>query len=125
MRSTGRMRGDLVGDGWWLRSTFRSEIGGTKIEGRGLTGFDVKKKCYVRYWVDSGSAVLGTSTCTLDESGKKLVGSGTLELAGRQVEASEEWELGEDLRHCTQRLSAEGKDAGTFENVMTRRPVPK
>lgn len=125
MRSRGRMREDLVGDGWWLRSTFRSEIDGAKIEGRGLTGFNLKQKCYVRYWVDSGSAVLATSTCALDESGKKLVGSGTLEMAGRQVESSEEWELGDDLRHCKQRLSVEGKDAGTFENVMTRRPEPK
>ena len=32
MRSRGRMREDLGGAGWWLRSTFRSEIDGARIE---------------------------------------------------------------------------------------------
>jgi len=125
IRGTGRIREELVSDGWWLRSSMQAEIGPDRIEGRGLMGFDPRQKCYVRYWVDSGSGTFAISTCKLDESGKKLTGSGTLMLGG-EVTSEDEAEIGDDLRHTTQRLkAADGKDAGTFETVLTRRPAPK
>jgi hypothetical protein len=70
--------------------------------------------------------VLAISTCTLDETGKKLVGTGTMQMPDGEVTVAEEVELGTDQRHVTQRLkSADGKDAGTLEMVMTRRPAAK
>jgi hypothetical protein len=47
-------------------------------------------------------------------------------VAGGEVTIAEEVELGADQRRVVQRLrTSEGKDAGTFEMVMTRRPPPK
>ena len=37
----------------WLIEEFVGEVDGIKFEGHGLTTFDVKKKKYVNYWVDS------------------------------------------------------------------------
>ncbi|HEX6812457.1 MAG TPA: DUF1579 family protein [Planctomycetota bacterium] len=126
MRSTGRMREEVVGDGCWLRSSFEGDFSGSKIEGRGLMGFDQKQKRYVRYWVDSGSAVFAISTSALDEGGKKMIGSGVTQMPGGEVTIAEEVELGADLRRVVQRLrTSEGKDGGTFEMVMTRRPPAK
>lgn len=126
MRSTGRMREELVGDGCWLRSSFESEFGGSKIEGRGLLGFDRKQMRYVRYWADSGSPVLAISSSALDPTGKKLIGTGTTLMPRGEVTIEEEVELGSDLRRVVQRLrTSEGKDAGSFEMVMTRRPPQK
>ncbi|MFY9344935.1 MAG: DUF1579 family protein [Planctomycetota bacterium] len=126
MRSTGRMCDSVLTDGCWLRSVFESEFGGSRIEGRGLMGFDKQQRRYVRFWVDSGSPVLAISTCTLDEAGKKLVGTGTLQMPDGEVTVAEEVELGIDQRRVIQRLqSADGKDAGTFEMVLTRRPATK
>ena len=125
IRGTGRMREELVSDGWWLRSSLQAEVGTDKVEGRGLMGFDAERKCYVRFWVDSGSGSFAISTCKLDESGKKLTGSGTLMMGG-EVTSEDEAEIGDDLRRATQRLkTADGKDAGTFVTVLTRRPAPK
>jgi len=126
VRSMGRMREEVVGDGCWLRSSFLSEFGGSKIEGRGLMGYDKKQMRYVRFWVDSGSPVLAVSSSEIDETGKKLVGTGTTQMPGGEVTIAEEVELGIDQRHVVQRLrTSDGKDAGTFEMVMTRRPPPK
>jgi hypothetical protein len=126
MRSEGSLREEVVGDGYWLRSSFESEFGGSRIEGRGLMGFDQKEKRYVRYWVDNGSPVLAVSTSVLDDTGKKLIGTGTTQMPGGEVTVAEEAELGADQRRVVQRLStSDGKDAGTFEMVLTRRPPPK
>ncbi|HEX5053404.1 MAG TPA: DUF1579 family protein [Planctomycetota bacterium] len=115
---------DVVGDGCWLHSTFESEFGGSRIEGRGLMGFDARQKRYVRYWIDSGTPLLAISSSALDETGRKLVGTGTTQMSGGEVTIAEQIELGSEQRHVTQRLStSDGKDAGTFEMVLTRRPA--
>ena len=70
--------------------------------------------------------MLAISTSSIDETGKKLVGTGATQMPGGEVTIAEEVELGADQRHVVQRLtSADGKDAGTFEMVMTRRAPAK
>lgn len=123
-RSRGRMREQVVGDGCWLHSSFEGELNGSRIEGRGLMGFDSKQKRYVCYWVDNGSPALAISTSALDETGKKLIGAGTTPMPSGEVTIAEEIELDTDLRHLMRHMStSDGKDAGTFEMVMTRRPA--
>jgi hypothetical protein len=39
--------------GFWLRSHFKSDLGGMPFEGRGITTFDPRKKKYVGAWADS------------------------------------------------------------------------
>ncbi|MBC8117454.1 MAG: DUF1579 domain-containing protein [Candidatus Saccharimonas sp.] len=39
--------------GMWLESDFQGALGDHKFQGRGLDGYDLKKKKYVGVWIDS------------------------------------------------------------------------
>jgi hypothetical protein len=43
-------------DGMWLTSEFKMDVPGFKFQGRGTDGFDLNKKKYVAFWVDSMSS---------------------------------------------------------------------
>ncbi len=43
-------------DGMWIESDFQGDLGGFTFKGRGLDGYNQKKKKYVGVWVDSTSS---------------------------------------------------------------------
>lgn len=44
---------EKVCNGLWVRTSYSGVIGGMKIEGHGLVGYDLAKNKYVGYWVDN------------------------------------------------------------------------
>src|ERR1044072_7257684 len=40
-------------NGLWLLEPLSADLGGTKFEGRGATGYDTTKKKYVNVWLDT------------------------------------------------------------------------
>lgn len=58
--------------GLWLASTFETDLGGMKFQGRGFDTYDANKKKYVGVWVDSWSAFPMVSEGTYDKEKKVL-----------------------------------------------------
>jgi hypothetical protein len=62
--------------GLWLVSDYRADIGGLKLQGKGLDSYDQNKKKYVSVWVDSMSTAPMVLEGNYDETGKTLVMTG-------------------------------------------------
>lgn len=58
--------------GMWIASEFQAELGGAPFEGRGLDGYDAKKKKFVSVWVDSMESSPMNLEGTYDERTKTL-----------------------------------------------------
>ncbi len=63
-------------DGMWIESDFRGSIGEAKFQGRGLDGYDQKRKKYVGVWVDSFESAPMHFEGNYDAQGKLLVMTG-------------------------------------------------
>ncbi len=62
--------------GLWLVTTFESEFGGVKFQGKGLDSYDPAKKKYVSVWVDSMTTSPMILEGTYDEKAKTLTMTG-------------------------------------------------
>ncbi len=56
----------------WLVSEMNTEFAGTKFQGRGMDGYDIKKKKYVSVWVDSMTSAPMFFEGDFDSKGEKL-----------------------------------------------------
>jgi hypothetical protein len=63
--------------GMWIESDFEGDLGGLKFQGRGLDGYDLRKKKYVGVWVDSIESAPMTFEGDYDEKTKTLTMTGT------------------------------------------------
>jgi hypothetical protein len=77
-KSKGEMTSEMTCGGLWLASSFKSEFGGIKFEGRGLDSYDPAKKKFVSVWVDSMTTSPMMLEGTWDESTKKLTMMGNM-----------------------------------------------
>jgi hypothetical protein len=73
MIMTGTETSTLVA-GRWLVTEFESEMMGQTFEGRGIAGWDPKKKVYVGVWADSLNTELSHSESTYDPETDSLTG---------------------------------------------------
>src|SRR5262249_30145338 len=62
--------------GFWLLTEFQGEFGGTRVEGRGATGYDPAKKKYVNAWIDSMSPSMMVMEGSFDKDGKTYTETG-------------------------------------------------
>jgi len=76
-KSQGTMKNTLIFDGRYLKADFDGEIGGMKSLGLEIIGYDLLKKMYTTFWIDSWSTSFMTTGGTLDASGKVLTETGT------------------------------------------------
>jgi hypothetical protein len=60
--------------GFWLITSFKSEMMGAPFEGHGLTGYDPAKKVYVSTWVDSMGPGLSLGESTYDAKTRTVTG---------------------------------------------------
>jgi uncharacterized protein DUF1579 len=66
----------MIMDGRYLHEDFKGEFLGMKFMGKGVTGYDVNKKKFVRAWIDNFGTGISTSTGTYDKENKTFTYKG-------------------------------------------------
>ena len=75
-KSKGTIKSALIFDGRFLKSSFEGTMGGMKAQGVEIIGYDLFKKMYTTFWIDSWSTTFLITTGTLDMTGKVLTETG-------------------------------------------------
>jgi hypothetical protein len=60
IESKGEETNRLIGDGMWLISNFKGDLGGMTFEGQGTIGYDPGKKKYTGTWIDNMKPTMDT-----------------------------------------------------------------
>jgi len=74
--SKGTMKNQLIFDGLYVKCDFEGTIAGRPVKGFEIIGYDLFKKLYTTFWIDSGSTGFLTTTGTLDMAGNVLTETG-------------------------------------------------
>jgi hypothetical protein len=72
IESKGEETNQLLGNGMWLLSFYKGDIGGTAFEGHGTFGYDPKKKKYTGTWIDNMKPTMDTMEGDYDPKTKTL-----------------------------------------------------
>ena len=75
--SKGTMKNSLMFDGRYVMGEFMGAMGGMNFSGREIIGYDLYKKMYTTFWIDSMSTSFLVTSGTLDTSGNVLTETGT------------------------------------------------
>ena len=76
-KSKATMKNTLIFDGRYVKCSFEGEMSGMKFQGLEVIGYDLFKKMYTTFWIDSWSTAFMVTTGTLDPSGQVLTETGT------------------------------------------------
>ena len=74
--SKGTMKNMLILEGRYLESHFEGMMGGMKFQGLEVIGYDLFKKMYTTFWIDSMSTAFLVTTGTLNMAGNVLTETG-------------------------------------------------
>jgi len=74
--SKGTAKNTLILDGRYLKSSFEGAMGDMKFQGLEIIGYDLIKKMYTTFWVDSMSTSFMVTTGTLNTAGNVLTETG-------------------------------------------------
>jgi hypothetical protein len=98
--------------GFWLQHHFKGEFAGAPFEGRGLTGYDPRKKKYISTWADSMEPNLLLMEGNFDKDGKTYTENGESPgMDGQLQKLKSIFEFkGEDEIVFTMYKVADGKD---------------
>lgn len=75
-KSKATMKNDLILGGRYLRSHFDGSMGGMPAQGLEIIGYDLFKKMYTTFWIDSWSTTFMITAGTLDAAGRVLTETG-------------------------------------------------
>jgi hypothetical protein len=75
--SKGTMTNRLIFDGRYVKCDFEGEMGGMAYKGFEIIGYDLFKKVYTTFWIDSMSTALLMTSGTLDKAGNVLTETGS------------------------------------------------
>ena len=75
--SKGTMKNQLIFDGRYLHSDFEGTMGGMTFKGLEVIGYDLFKKMYTTFWIDSMSTGFLVTSGTLNMAGNILTETGT------------------------------------------------
>lgn len=108
----------VVLGGFWLESTFKSEMGGMPFEGRGLFGFDSAAGKHVGTWVDSMSTGQAITTGTCKDGCKEV--HLTFEAPGMdgKMTTYKEVAIQKDADHRTMSMSMKRPDGTFIQNMQ-------
>lgn len=110
--------------GMWIESDFQGDLGGFKFQGRGLDGYDQKRKKYVGVWADSVDSAPMNFAGDYDPATKLLVMTGeSLGADGKPQKFKNTTEM-KDKDHFTFKMymiQADGKEQLAFTIDYTRR----
>ncbi len=75
-KSKGTMKNTLLFEGRYVKCNFEGMMGPMKFQGLEVIGYDLFKKVYTTFWVDSWSTAFMVTTGTLDMAGNVLTETG-------------------------------------------------
>jgi len=75
--SKGAMKNQLIFDGRYVKCDFEGMMGGMAFKGLQVIGYDLFKKMYTTFWIDSMSTSFLTTSGTVDMTGNVLTETGT------------------------------------------------
>jgi hypothetical protein len=75
-KSKATMKNALIFGGRYLQSHFDGSMGGMPAQGLEIIGYDLFKKMYTTFWIDSWSTTFMVTTGTLDAPGRVLTETG-------------------------------------------------
>ncbi len=75
-KSKGTMKNTLIFDGRYVKCDFEGMMGGMSFKGLEVIGYDLFKKMYTTFWIDSMSTGFMTTTGTLNAAGNVLTETG-------------------------------------------------
>jgi hypothetical protein len=75
-KSKAMMKNTLLFDGRYVKCSFEGMMSGMKFQGLEVIGYDLFKKMYTTFWIDSWSTAFMVTTGTLDPMGKVLTETG-------------------------------------------------
>lgn len=76
-KSKGTSKNQLILDGRYVKCDFAGMMGGMNFTGFEVIGYDLFKKMYTTFWIDSMSTSFLTTSGTLDMAGKVLTETGS------------------------------------------------
>lgn len=76
-KSKGTMKGQIIFDGRYVKCSFQGDMGGMAAQGLEVIGYDLFKKMYTTFWIDSWSTSFMVTTGKLDMSGNVLTETAT------------------------------------------------
>ena len=74
--SKGTMKNALIFDGRYVKCDFEGMMGGMNAKGLEVIGYDLFKRMYTTFWIDSWSTAFTFTSGTLDAAGKVLTETG-------------------------------------------------
>ena len=114
----GEMTAKLECGGLWLVSEYKTDFGGVKFSGRGLDGYDTKKKKFVSIWVDSMTTAPMILEGDYDADKKQLVMTGNSQNeAGKPIKVKTVSKNDGEDHHVFEMF--EVKDDGTEKSMFT------
>lgn len=75
-KSMGAMKGALIFDGRYVKMSFEGLMGDMKFQGLEVVGYDLFKKMYTTFWIDSWNTAFTMTSGSLDKSGLVLTETG-------------------------------------------------
>lgn len=121
MVTTGSAENELILDGRFLETRFRSEVEGRSFEGRQLLGHDNSTGRYVAVWIDS------MSTGVLQATGVCAGGGSVWTLEGKRFEPAEDREVEhrwvirmQDANHHVFEMHDQLEDGRMFKSLEIR-----
>lgn len=75
--SKGTMKNTLIFDGRYVKCDFEGAMGGMSFKGLEIIGYDLFKKMYTTFWIDSMSTAFLTTSGGLDKAGIVLTETGS------------------------------------------------
>ena len=75
--SKGTMKNQLIFDGRYVKCDFAGAMSGMSFSGLEVIGYDLFKKMYTTFWIDSMSTAFLTTSGTLDMAGNVLTETGS------------------------------------------------
>ncbi|OGD21673.1 MAG: hypothetical protein A2W03_17205 [Candidatus Aminicenantes bacterium RBG_16_63_16] len=76
MVGKGSMKGEILFEGRYLRTSFESTMMNMPFKGLQIMGYDLYQKKYVAIWIDNMSTAFAPTTGTLDPTGKVFTETG-------------------------------------------------
>lgn len=75
-KSMGTMKGTILFGGLYVKMSFEGMMGDMKFQGLEVVGYDLFKKMYTTFWIDSWSTAFVTTSGALDKTAMKLTETG-------------------------------------------------
>lgn len=124
VESVGTMTRKGILEGRYVQEMYKGEVFGSNFEGRGMLGFDIKKKKYFSTWVDNMATGIMMYEGTYDPAKKTLtfVGEDTNPKDGTKTKARDVLKIESDNRQVFEmyRTPATGKEFRVMQIIYTR-----